>query len=336
MTFNATAVERRPPGAFRHEIALYDGASDLVEGVAGFVADAVRAGEPICAMVPPATLAGLRSRLGGIADDHRVVLADMSEVGRNPGRIISAWHDFATIHGAGGRPLRGVGQPAWDGRSAAELDECLRHEHLLNLAFDRSPSLWLICPYDTASLPGAVVGAALASHPSVHRRPGHPVDGSPDGEPPPEAGSPDPLAPPPEGARAMPIEPGNLAAVRHAVRAHAVAAGLPRTRTAELVLAVNELATNSVRHGGGRATLTSWSTAEGVVHEVRDAGRIDQPLAGRVRPTGHPPHGWGLWLVHQLCDLVQVRSSPAGTVVRVTMRHGTARSRQERTPGSRA
>src|SRR5690606_9507474 len=129
-----------------------------------------------------------------------------------------------------------------------------------------------------------------------------------------------------------PVEAANLAAVRHAVRAHAAAAGLTRLRTAELVLAVNELATNSVRHGGGRATLTSWSTAEGVVHEVRDAGWIDRPLAGRIRPTGDQPHGWGLWLVHQLCDLVQVRTAPAGTVVRVTMRHGAARSRRERAP----
>lgn len=330
MTFNATTADRGIRGAFRHEIVLYGGRPDLVEGVAGFVADGVRAGEPVCVMVPPATLTGLRRRLGAIADDHRVVLADMSEVGRNPGRIISAWHDFAALHGAGGRPLRGVGQPVWDGRSAAELDECLHHEHLLNLAFDGGPPLWLICPYDTASLPAAIVDAAIARHPYVRGHPGHPghaVDGSRDRRPPPGARSPNSLAPPPEGTRAMPVERGNLAAVRRAVRAHAAAAGLPRTRTAELILAVSELATNSVRHGGGRATLTSWSTAEGVVHEVRDAGWIDRPLAGRIRPTRNQPHGWGLWLVHQLCDLVQVRSSPAGTVVRVTMRHRTPRSR---------
>jgi anti-sigma regulatory factor (Ser/Thr protein kinase) len=61
------------------------------------------------------------------------------------------------------------------------------------------------------------------------------------------------------------------------------------------------------------------------VLEVRDARYIAQPLVGRFRPDGPQPHGRGLWLVHQVCDLVELRSSAAGTVVRVTMRHDAAR-----------
>jgi hypothetical protein len=52
--------------------------------------------------------------------------------------------------------------------------------------------------------------------------------------------------------------------------------------------------------------------------EVRDAGRLDAPLAGRLPPTGDSG-GWGLWLANQLCDLVQLRSYPAGGAVRLHM-----------------
>jgi hypothetical protein len=54
-----------------------------------------------------------------------------------------------------------------------------------------------------------------------------------------------------------------------------------------------------------------------MVCEVRDSGRFDSPLAGRERPRGDQVGGWGLWLANQLCELVQVRSFPDGTVVRL-------------------
>src|SRR5207247_1710686 len=53
--------------------------------------------------------------------------------------------------------------------------------------------------------------------------------------------------------------------------------------------------------------------------EVSDAGHIEEPLVGRVHPATDRTSGRGLWLVNHLCDLVQIRSSPQGTVVRVYM-----------------
>ena len=97
----------------------------------------------------------------------------------------------------------------------------------------------------------------------------------------------------------------------------AAAAGLDAARTADLVLAVDEVATNSLRHGGGRGTLRIWQDADALVCEVRDAGRIEDPLAGRVRPPLDRDGGRGLWLVNQLCDLVQLRTLPTGAVVRL-------------------
>jgi len=105
------------------------------------------------------------------------------------------------------------------------------------------------------------------------------------------------------------------------VAARARAAGLDAAATAKLVLSVNELAANSLRHGGGQGTIRLWQDRDALLCEVRDGGHITGPaLLGRHIPTLTQVGGRGLWLVNQLCDLVQIRSSPAGTAVRLHMR----------------
>jgi anti-sigma regulatory factor (Ser/Thr protein kinase) len=101
------------------------------------------------------------------------------------------------------------------------------------------------------------------------------------------------------------------------VTRYGAVAGLGEARTADLVLAVDEVATNSLRHGGGRGTLRIWREDGAVVCEVRDAGRIEDPMAGRERPAPDGDGGRGLWMVNQLCDLVQLRTLPTGAVVRL-------------------
>lgn len=110
-----------------------------------------------------------------------------------------------------------------------------------------------------------------------------------------------------------------LRGVRQLVSSYAEGS-LGKTRTDDLVLAVNELATNSVRHGGGEGTLRMWMDENVLVCEVHDAGHIADPQVGQAPPTPDQPSGRGLWVVNHLADLVQIRSSPTGTVVRVHMR----------------
>ncbi|GAB2329980.1 hypothetical protein STREPTOSP366_51430 [Streptomyces variabilis] len=78
------------------------------------------------------------------------------------------------------------------------------------------------------------------------------------------------------------------------------------------------MATNSIRHGGGHGVLRTWSEERRLVCEFRDAGYVADPLSGRTMPTARQVGGRGLWLVHQLCDLVEIRSTPHdGTTVRL-------------------
>src|SRR5216683_1269436 len=64
----------------------------------------------------------------------------------------------------------------------------------------------------------------------------------------------------------------SLYALRAAVAAHGLQAGLAEGRLGDLVLAVHELAANAVRHGGGRGRLQIWDTGGMLRCEVTDDG----------------------------------------------------------------
>ncbi len=215
--------------------------------------------------------------------------------------------------------MRGIGEPAWPGRSEAERHECDLHEWLLNVAFDDQveAGFELLCPYDVLGLDPATIAAARRNHPELQDSHGHAPSpdyaGATSGRDP-FAGE---LLPPPDGAERLSFEGrGSLDSVRRFVWSAAAEADLPAAGQADIVLSVNELAANTVRHGGGAGVVTSWREDGTMVCQVEDAGRFDDPLVGRRRPTDDQLSGRGLWVVNQLCDLVQIRSTPTGSVVR--------------------
>jgi anti-sigma regulatory factor (Ser/Thr protein kinase) len=304
-------------GDFRHEALFYGGLHGWLEGTASFVREGMVADEATFVVAPAHKIAALKDELGPGAD--LVQFADMGEVGLNPARIIPAWVDFLDRSAPQGQRVRGIGEPIWAERSPDELIECQRHESLLNVAFADSPGWWLLCPYDVGELSPEVLEEARRSHPYLWQNGRHtesliyrdletaaaPFDV--------------PLPPPPAAAESITLELNNLFVVRDRVARAATAHGLDDGRTSDLVVSVNELAGNSLRHGGGTGTLRIWEQGRSLICEIEDAGRIDKPLVGRERPTADQERGFGLWLVNQLCDLVQVRTFKAGSVVRLHM-----------------
>ena len=265
--------------------------------------------------VTPPRIGLLHDALG--ADASGVRFVDMVQLGANPARIIPAWRQFTDEYAAGGRPVRGIGEPIWHGRRPVEVVECQLHEALLNMAVDPETPLWLLCPYDTATLSDDVVAESHRSHPvvvEIEAQRGstayggaHHVGAMFEGDL-------------PEVAVAVSHRTfgrSDYEAVRADVRAHALSAGLSEDRGADLVLAVHEVAVNSVQHGGGENELRIWEQDRALICEVRGPGRIADPMVGRRSPPFEDEHGRGLWMANQLCDLVQVRSSAAGTTVRI-------------------
>jgi anti-sigma regulatory factor (Ser/Thr protein kinase) len=297
---------------------MYAGQDEFLHGTVAFINEGLTAGEPTLVVVSGEKIDLLRAELG--RDAAHVQFADMGEVGSNPARIIPAWQDFVSTRSADGAPVRGIGEPIGPDRGPAELVECQRHESLLNLAFADAPAFRLMCPYDTEALNDSVLEEAMRSHPIVSHRGGDDDSDSYAGLAAAAAPFRAPLPEPVPAPKEFYFEAAGLAALRQYVGLRAADAGLDGRHVQDLLLAVNEVATNSLLHADGHGVFRAWEDPEYLICEVRDSGSFEDALAGRRRPVGGQPDGYGLWLANQLCDLVQVRSFVTGSVVRLHMR----------------
>ena len=307
---NPEALQAR---GFRHEAFFYSGDDEFLAGTVPFLEEGVCAGETVLVVLPEHRMQLVREALGSTAG--AVEFWPMAEVGRNPARLIPAWRDFLRTCDLG-QGVRGLGEPISPERSAAEVEECELHERLFNLAFAKERALTVLCPYDTDELGDEALRGAERSHPVCASSQGRSVSSrySLDS---PLAGE---LSQPGRPSVTFEFGKSDLAMVRHLVSQCARFAGIETRRNEDLVLAVCEVATNSIQHGGGKGRLFIWDDEEELICAIHDSGTIRDPLVGRERPRPEQEHGRGLWLANQLCDLVQIRSGEAGTDIRLRMR----------------
>ncbi|MFF5262335.1 anti-sigma factor RsbA family regulatory protein [Actinomadura viridis] len=312
-------VARVPAGdAFAHPAFFYRDDGEYLRGMVPFILGGRDADEPVAVAVPAPRLELLRDAVRRTAGPGGapVTWIDMSEAGRNPGRIIpGVLRAFADRHSRA--RVRIVGEPVWPGRSPAEYPACLQHEALINLAFEGRRAT-IVCPYDVGGLDREILADARATHPVV-------VDHA--GEHPSSEYAPArvlrlcnrPLPERPD-IEATSFDYARIPEIRELACRRSADLGLGRVRAGDLELAVNELAANSALHGGGTGVLRIWTEDGHVVCEVRDAGLITDPLVGR-RPAGLGTGGGrGVLMVNHLADLVRVHTGPEGTTVRVYMR----------------
>lgn len=306
------------PGGFVHQALRYASDLEFLGGTVPFVTEALSAGDSVLAVTSSTNIELLHGVLG--RDARRVEFADSLDWYGSPGRTLAAYHRH--VEGHRGRPgrVRVIGEPVWPG-PGPELREWMRYESVVNVAFAGSDAS-IICPYDLRRVPPPVAESIGRTHPELVTGYGDPLPSEEYTDPVLFGAECDgvPLAPPSGPVRVLDTGPCGLADARGLARAAAVRAGFRGTRREEVVLAVSETAADALLHGGGRVVLRSWQDGGSLVVETADAGGggpVRDPFAGQVPPDGPAQAGAALWVVRQIADLVERRSGPSGTTVRL-------------------
>jgi anti-sigma regulatory factor (Ser/Thr protein kinase) len=303
------------PSAFQHEVLHYRGDAQFTGMLGDYIRQGLDQDEAVAVAETPRRITLLRDELGSDADT--ITFLDLPTVGGNPARIIAFWYSFFHKQHARGRQIRGIGEPAWPGRRSAEMSEVRIHELLVNRLFDPGPGWRLLCPYDAERLPAADLRISLRTHP---------VELLPSGIRLTEAyrdsaimqAFADPLSVPPESAHRHDYDITALSDLRRVLGNYADQHHVPLTQLEDLVLAGSEIASNSCRYGGGSGVVHLWTDVQALHAQFSDAGHITEPLIGRWAPPMNATGGRGVYLANRLCDLVQLRSSAAGTTVRIS------------------
>ncbi len=248
--------------------------------------------EAVLVALPGDKLALLRDAVHGagaaLPDLHMV---DITEVARNPSRLMAMEGSFAAEHSD--RRVRVVSQLAWPGRTEDELVACSEHEALFNAALEGQQAT-VLCLYDASRLDDDVLADARATHPMLWKcgAPHRSAEYAPD----------DVLA---RCNRPLPGHPGavtymvrtssDLRPARSFAVSYAGWIGLSQDGADDLQLIATELATNSLMYTDGACRLAFWRNDEHLVCEARDTGRLDDPLVGRLEPGPSGPASRGFF-----------------------------------------
>lgn len=304
-----------PHGAAQllHAAGFHSSPAHLVGQLVPLAQAAIGRGEAVALALAPETEAALRDALGAVDGLH--ALGPAADAGSGQTVAVARGRELRELTRTAG-PVTVLGEhrsdlDGPDGSFWTEFDAAV------NVAMAELP-VRMTCFFPEMPLHQCVLDGAHDNHPHLlvrgelrpnprHRTPrdvltAHPV------APPLLLGAPD---------LTLAFQSWQLQDVRRAVRGVAGAAGFTDDRTEDVVLAVNEVATNAVEHGGPPAELHLWATGGGLVCEVHDTGTLADPLPGMVSPHPSEPRGRGLWISRQVCDLLHVWSDDHGTHVRV-------------------
>lgn len=303
-----TLVEvHRDACSFQHDAFIYGSDESYTSTLVPLLDAAVEAGDTVLAVVPRHNADLLRS---AARRPEAIEFIAAEEWYDHPVETIVSYERVLRDLPDGTRAFV-IGEVQF-GVTEADWIAWTRYEAAIDHALGRFDAR-VVCPYDSRSLSPAVIADARRTHPHVlggaGRRPSADyVD---------VATLFATLAP----TVCMPTTPPvvdmvvaeNLRAARQTFADVASTHGLAADRIGQLTLAVNELLTNAVLHGGGSARLRLWVGADELVCAVEDSGSgIDDPLVGYTAPPVGSVGGYGTWLARRLFERTEFSSSPTG------------------------
>ncbi len=317
---------------FTHDVLFHDTSDALVDTVVPFLATGLDAGESAVVCLTERTSRLLDAALG---HDPRVAFLARDDVYSTPAGTISAYQEIIDGYvSAGAHRVRVVGEAVAHTSPEANA-EWGRYEAVVNQAMQRLP-VSALCTYDTRRLDEKVVELGRRTHPRLAsngiRTP------NPDYvEPAEHLRRTSVVTADPVESTDPDLDLPDLTSLDD-LRLRLETVLLRRTTLAEVagdfILAVNEVATNAIRHGRPPVGVRIWVAPLRLLCTVTDQGQgFDDPFAGYIWPgtrTAAATCGMGLWLARRLCDRVDMFDGPSGFTVRLVVNHGTPARRTHR------
>ena len=311
-----------PASRYLHDLVLHSSPEELAAAAVPFLRAGLDAGEVAVIATDAPSAALLHDALG---DHERLQVLSQSDLhpGRTPAAITQLRRLAERWGGDEPHHVRVVGQTDF-GATPRDWLEWQRYEAAVNVVL-RPEALWGLCTYDTRALPAEVVESGLRTHPYLVSERGR-------------RANPD-FIEPGDFLRALPVPEEPLEAtepllrvddvrdyigLRHAVAERLAGLGGDPDALEDLHLAIDEMSSNAVRHGGPPVRLRLWASADRVVCTISDGGAgMDDPFAGYGPAHGDDLSrgGMGLWLARQLCDHVDVVDDGGLTVRLTTLLH---------------
>ncbi len=297
-----------PAGVMRHNAFIYSSASEYVSFALAFAREGLEAGDAVILANTRPRLATMREALG--EDASRVTLLDVNQIYTRPTRAIAAYFGALSQHLSVASSVRAIGEiqlgPPEDWR------RWMAYEAASNLSYCHLPA-WVVCTYDTDVLPDPILESVWRTHTAVWSEN---WQASPSFEDPRElVRELTPAAEPLGGLVTLPWT-DDVEHLREMVGRALAAANTPAERALEMLLAVTEIATNAMIHGGGIAAVRTCQVAGRFVCEVVDYGAgFDDPAAGYIVPR--ESIGTGLWVARQLLWRLEFFHAPDGFTARL-------------------
>ncbi|MEJ3651426.1 ATP-binding protein [Actinomycetes bacterium KLBMP 9759] len=299
----------------RHAAAFYGSDEQLLQMMLPIVSGGLARGEPVAVAVRPATEEALYAAIG---DPAGLIVLSQPE-----GSDVESGQSVAANRARELRELTATAGPAtvvsehWSVLDGADGSFWTELDAAVNVALSDLP-IELTCFFPEIPLHQAILDGAARNHPLLLA--GGELQHNPSFRNPRDVLAERPApAPVLLGAPDLRLTFGawQLNEVREAVERALTSADYSSGRAEDVVLAVNEVATNAVEHGGGEAMICVWLGNDGFTCEIHDRGALGDPLPGLQAPHPSEPRGRGVWIARQLCDTLHVWADGTGTHVRM-------------------
>ncbi len=303
-----------PAGEFAHVAVLYGSDEQLCDLLLPYLMEGLRRHESVLLMISEAARRVLRDALGAEADRVQWVSSGLSY--DRLGRMFEGFADYLAQQYRAGVPTRVIGELDSD-ISPDRLSQYLRYESMANEIY--APYGYpVVCLWDERRHPPDVLAHVRTVHPQLLSTSGPivsteyrmPTDYLTRYETPPPA-------PPADLDLDVHLNsPDDLASLRRLLHTWGDTHGLSEPDADDIVIAVDEIATNALEHGQPPARVRGWITPEALFVQVDDHGRTRIPVTtGYIRPPSDARRGRGLWIARQLADVLTTHAGPTGTTV---------------------